>query len=46
MSAVRLSLLGPLEIHDGDQPLPKPPTLKSQSLLAYLALHRDRPQPP
>jgi len=45
MSALRLSLLGPLEIRDGDQPLPKPPTLKSQSLLAYLALHRDRPQP-
>ncbi|MFN2231988.1 MAG: ABC transporter substrate-binding protein [Anaerolineae bacterium] len=45
MPTLRLSLLGPLEIHDGDQRLPKPPTLKSQSLLAYLALHRDRPQP-
>ena len=45
MSTLRVSLLGPLEIRDGDQPLLKPPTLKSQSLLAYLVLHRDRPQP-
>ena len=26
-------------------PLAKPPTIKSQSLLAYLAVHRKRPQP-
>lgn len=45
MPALRLFLLGPLDVrHDGQQ-LPKPPTLKSQSLLAYLALHRQRPQP-
>jgi DNA-binding SARP family transcriptional activator len=45
MPALRLFLLGSLDIrHDGQQ-LPKLPTLKSQSLLAYLALHRERPQP-
>ena len=45
MPALRLFLLGSLDIrHDGQQ-LPKPPTLKSQSLLAYLALHRQPPQP-
>jgi ABC-type transport system substrate-binding protein/DNA-binding SARP family transcriptional activator len=45
MPALRLFLLGSLDIrHDGQQ-LPKPPTLKSQSLFAYLALHRQRPQP-
>jgi DNA-binding SARP family transcriptional activator len=45
MSALRLYLLGPLDIrHDGQQ-LPKPPTLESQSLLAYMALHRCQPQP-
>jgi len=37
--------LGTLDIRYGDQPLPKPATLKSQSLLAYLVLHRRRPQP-
>ena len=45
MSTLRLYFLGTLDIHYGDQPLPKPPTLKSQSLLAYLALHRHQPQP-
>jgi ABC-type oligopeptide transport system substrate-binding subunit/DNA-binding SARP family transcriptional activator len=44
MPALRLFLLGQLDIrHDGQQ-LPTPPTVKSQSLLAYLALHRERPQ--
>jgi ABC-type oligopeptide transport system substrate-binding subunit/DNA-binding SARP family transcriptional activator len=42
---LRLYLLGPLDIRYDGQPLPKPPTLKSQSLLAYLALHREYPQP-
>jgi ABC-type oligopeptide transport system substrate-binding subunit/DNA-binding SARP family transcriptional activator len=42
---LRLCLLGPLDIRWDDQELPKPPTLKSQSLLAYLILHRDQPQP-
>jgi len=44
MATLRLFLLGALDIrHDGQQ-VPKPPTLKSQSLFAYLALHRQRPQ--
>jgi ABC-type oligopeptide transport system substrate-binding subunit/DNA-binding SARP family transcriptional activator len=42
---LRLHFLGTLEIQYEGQQLPKPPTLKSQSLLAYLILHRDRPQP-
>ena len=44
MPTLRLYLLGTLEIHYGDDQLPRPPTLKSQSLLAYLVLHRHRPQ--
>jgi DNA-binding SARP family transcriptional activator len=34
-----------LDICEDDQPLSKPPTLKSQSLLAYLVRHRRHPQP-
>ena len=45
VSTLRLYFLGTLDIRYDDQPLPKPPTLKSQSLLAYLILHRHRPQP-
>ena len=45
MVALRLFLLGPLDIRHGDRQLPRPPTLKSQSLLAYLVYHRERPQP-
>ncbi|MFQ5858356.1 MAG: AAA family ATPase, partial [Anaerolineae bacterium] len=45
MPALQLYFLGTLDIRCDDQPLPTPPTLKSQSLLAYLVLHRDRPQP-
>jgi DNA-binding SARP family transcriptional activator len=44
MRTLRLFLLGPLDMRYDDQKLPKPPTLKSQSLLAYLLLHRDQPQ--
>jgi DNA-binding SARP family transcriptional activator len=44
MPALRLFLLGPMDIHYDGQQLCKPPTLKSRSLLAYLILHRDRPQ--
>ena len=44
MPDLRLFLLGPLEILHGHQQVAKPPTLKAQSLLAYLALHRQRPQ--
>jgi DNA-binding SARP family transcriptional activator len=42
---LRLYLLGTLAIYWDDQPLPGPFTLQSQSLLAYLVLHRRRPQP-
>lgn len=42
MAPLQLYFLGPLGIRSGDRELLKPPTLKSQSLLAYLALHRDR----
>ena len=44
MPTLRLYFLGMLDIRYDDQQLDKPPTLKSQSLLAYLALHRRRPQ--
>jgi ABC-type oligopeptide transport system substrate-binding subunit/DNA-binding SARP family transcriptional activator len=36
---------GTLDICCDDESLPKPPTLKSQSLLAYLIHHRHQPQP-
>ncbi len=45
MPTLRLFLLGSLDIQYDGQQLPKPPTFKSQSLLAYLVLHRQRPQP-
>ena len=45
MSTLGLYLLGTLDIRYDDQPLPKPATLKSQSLLAYLILHRHQSQP-
>ena len=45
VQTMQLYFLGTLDIRYDNQPLPKPPTLKSQSLLAYLILHRHRPQP-
>jgi DNA-binding SARP family transcriptional activator len=45
VKTLQFRFLGPLSIHCGDRKLPKPPTLKSQSLLVYLVLHRDQPQP-
>jgi DNA-binding SARP family transcriptional activator len=45
VSTLRLYFLGTLDIRYDDQPLPKLATLKSQSLLAYLVLHRHQPQP-
>jgi ABC-type oligopeptide transport system substrate-binding subunit/DNA-binding SARP family transcriptional activator len=45
MDTLRVFLLGELELRCGGDPLPKPPTQKSQSLFAYLAFHRQRPQP-
>ena len=44
MPTLRFYLLGAMDILSEKQRLPKPSTLKSQSLLAYLVLHRDRPQ--
>ena len=44
LPTLQLLLLGALDLRTDDQPLPKPPTLKSQSLLAYLATHRQQPQ--
>ena len=43
---VRLAcyVLGGFEIRHGDEPIQLPPTAKSQSLLAFLILHRRRPQ--
>ncbi len=40
-----LHFLGAFDVRCNEQMLPLPPTLKAQSLLAYLVLHRDRPQP-
>ena len=45
MPALDVRLLGTLDLWAGDQRLTKPPTLKSQSLLAFLLCHRDLPQP-
>jgi hypothetical protein len=45
MPTVEFHFLGPLDIRCDGQPLPQPATLKSQSMLAYLVLHRDRPHP-
>ena len=45
MTTLKFRLLGPLEILSGGERLPNPATLKSQSLLAYLITHRQRPQP-
>ena len=44
MPILRLYFLGPLVTRCDERQLPVPPTLKSQSLLAYLVLHRDQPQ--
>lgn len=44
MSALQIRFLGTLEIRHADHLLPKPATLKSQSLLAYLIFHRNAPQ--
>jgi ABC-type oligopeptide transport system substrate-binding subunit/DNA-binding SARP family transcriptional activator len=45
MPTLQVFLLGALDVHYDDVPLSKPPTLKSQSLLAYLLIHRNQPQP-
>lgn len=45
MPTLRFYLLGAMDIRQDGERLPKPATLKSQSLLAYLVVHRRRPQP-
>jgi predicted ATPase/DNA-binding SARP family transcriptional activator len=45
VATLQLYFLGPMDIRCDDRELLKPPTLKSQSLLAYLVLHRNWPQP-
>ena len=44
MSGLQIRFLGTLEIRHADRLLPKPATLKSQSLLTYLIFHRNAPQ--
>jgi DNA-binding SARP family transcriptional activator len=43
-NSLQFYFLGLLEIYSDNQLLVKPPTLKSQSVLAYLVYHRSRPQ--
>jgi DNA-binding SARP family transcriptional activator/predicted ATPase len=45
VTSLELFFLGTLEIRSEGNQLPNPPTLKSQSLLAYLVCHRSQPQP-
>ncbi len=45
MTILQCYFLGGIEIRWADQPISLPPTMKSQSLLAFLILHRHRPQP-
>jgi DNA-binding SARP family transcriptional activator len=45
LASLQLYFFGPLEMRCDDQPAPRPPTLKSLSLLAYMVFHRDQPQP-
>jgi DNA-binding SARP family transcriptional activator len=43
LDTLQLYFLGSLVMRCGNAQLPKPPTLKSQSLLAYLVCHRSQP---
>src|SRR5215472_3742076 len=43
--ALRARLLGPVHLQLDDQPLPPLDSARAESLLAYLLLHRDAPQP-
>ena len=43
--ALRARLLGPVDLQLDDQPLPPLDSARAESLLAYLLLHRDAPQP-
>jgi DNA-binding SARP family transcriptional activator len=43
--ALRARLLGPMELRLGERQLPPFESARAESLLAYLLLHRDAPQP-
>lgn len=46
MSSLSICLLGWFELFGGEgEPLLPPPTLNGRSLLDYLIVHRERPQP-
>jgi DNA-binding SARP family transcriptional activator len=44
-AALSVQLLGELELRLGDRPLPPLDSARAESLLAYLLIHRDAPQP-
>ena len=44
-NTLRVRLLGPVDLQLGNQPLPPLDSARAESLLAYLLLHRDAPQP-
>ena len=44
-STLRVRLLGPVDLQLDNQPLPPLDSARAESLLAYLLLHRDAPQP-
>jgi DNA-binding SARP family transcriptional activator len=43
--ALRVRLLGPMDLRAGQRQLPPFESARAESLLAYLLLHRDAPQP-
>ena len=43
--ALRARLLGPMDLRFGQRQLPPLDSVRAESLLAYLLLHRDAPQP-
>jgi DNA-binding SARP family transcriptional activator len=43
--ALRARLLGPMDLRFGEQQLPSLESARAESLLAYLLLHRNAPQP-
>lgn len=45
MPTLQVFLLGAPDVRYDDAPVSKPPTVKSQSLVAYLIVHRRQPQP-
>ena len=44
-AGLSVRLLGELELRLGDRPLPALESARAESLLAYLLIHRDAPQP-